>query len=116
KAKVRGVVKQGRVREGAGASVMRLSSDMQVEAVAVDGQPAAVSKAPGAVALLPPPGRTCTVSLTYRATVNHPGSDYVNERDAVLDSYWYPHVARLPAKHGVTVTVPKGWLAIGEGE
>src|SRR5262249_2680527 len=28
----------------------------------------------------------------------------------------YPHIARLPAKHGVTVTVPKEWLAIGEGE
>src|SRR5262249_51104631 len=49
-------------------------------------------------------------------TVDHPGSDYINDREAVLVSYWYPHIARLPATHGVAVTVPKGWLAIGEGD
>jgi aminopeptidase N len=105
-----------RVREGAGAVVLRLSSDLRVDSAVMNGQPLALERAPGAIAFRPPADRTFTVSLTYHGTVNHPGSDYVNEREAVLVSYWYPHVARLPAKHGVTVTVPKGWLAVGEGE
>lgn len=101
---------------GDGPVLLRLSSDMKVDAVAMAGKAIEAQKAPGAIAFAPPRDRAFTVSLAYHGTVNHPGSDYVTEREAVLVSYWYAHIARLPAKHGVAVTVPKGWLAIGEGD
>jgi aminopeptidase N len=97
--------------------LLRLSSDMTVDSITMGGKPFSYRCVPGLIVFLPPTsGKTFTLSLAYHGTVNHPGSDYIRDTEAVLVSYWYPHIARLPAKHGVTVTVPKGWTAIGEGE
>ncbi len=105
-----------RVGEKIGPVVLRLSSDMRVSSVRIAGRDVPFQSAPGFLAVAPPAARTFTVSLSYRGTVNHRGSDYVNEREAVLVSYWCPHIARLPATAEVTATVPRGWIAIGQGE
>lgn len=111
-----------RVRQTGKPLAMRLSNDMTVTSVTVaqsDGQrterKAAYWAVPGLI-VVDPPGPRFQLTMAYGGTVNHPGSDYINEREAVLVSYWYPHIGRLPARHGVTVTVPKDWLAIGQGE
>lgn len=99
----------------AGPGLLRLSSDMVVDRVARGGEPFAVEMVPGVLAFVAPDEKTFTLSLSYHGTVNHPGTDYVNERESVLCSYWYPHVGRLPATHTVTATVPRGWLSVGQG-
>ncbi len=98
--------------------LLRLSSDFTVEGHSYSNdRKLPLTHAPGVIALVPPAAeRKFQVTLFYRGVVNHPNSDYVLPSESVLVSYWYPHIARLPAKHGVAVTVPKGWTAIGQGE
>lgn len=96
--------------------LVRLSANMTVDSVKQAGQPLPSSLAPGLIAFKLPEAKTSVISLAYRGAFDQPGMDtYVNEREVFLNAYWYPHVGRLPAKHGVTVTVPKGWTAIGQG-
>jgi aminopeptidase N len=96
--------------------LLRLSSDMQVDKALMDGKTFAVKSVPGVIAFTAPKSTKFTLQLAYHGTVSHPGSDYIKENETVLCSYWYPHIGRLPAKQGVTVTVPKTWTAVGQGE
>ncbi len=101
---------------GEGPCLLRLSSDMQVDRLTMAHGSPTWTHAPGFIAVVLPAGKSFMLHLRYHGTVNHPGSDYIRPTEAVLCSYWYPHVARLPAKQTVTSTVPKGWLADSEGE
>lgn len=96
--------------------LLRLSSDMKVASIQLHGRPLAARIVPGLIAFTAPVARKFRLHLAYSGTVNHPGSDYIRPGEVVLCSYWYPHIARLPARHGVTVTVPSDWTAVGEGE
>ena len=98
--------------------LLRLSSDFKLESHNYpNDRKLPLTHAPGVIALLAPPNeKRFQVTLHYQGLVNHPHSDFVLPSESVLVSYWYPHIARLPAKHGVSVTVPKGWTAIGQGE
>jgi aminopeptidase N len=97
--------------------LLRLSSVMSLKSATVDGKPVKVQHAPGIVLFPAPPEKQFVVSLKYHGDFTQPGMDtYIRESEVFLNSYWYPHIARLPAKHGVTVTVPKGWTAVGQGE
>jgi aminopeptidase N len=96
--------------------LIRLSADMQVDTMTLDGKPATAKSVPGAIVLTAPKSPKFTLHLAYHGTVNHPGSDYIKAGETVLCSYWYPHIGRLPAKHGVTAIVPSGWTAVGQGE
>src|SRR5688500_17195 len=98
--------------------LLRLSSDFKLDAHNyAQNRKLPLTQAPGVIALEAPAGqKTFQVTLFYQGVVNHPSSDYVLPSESVLVSYWYPHIARLPAKHGVSATVPKGWTAIGQGE
>src|SRR5262249_50578957 len=100
-----------RIGSAAEPCLLRLSTDMTLDRRAYRGRPFPIARVPGSLAFLPPAEKRFTLSLAYHGTVAHPGSDYINEKEAVLVSYWYPHIARLPARHSVTVTVPKGWTA-----
>ena len=51
-----------------------------------------------------------------RGAVNHHGSDYIRSNEATLNSYWYPHIARLPVTATVTAVTPPDWIALGQGE
>ncbi len=115
-----------------GLCLLRLSSVLHVDSVALhavdgsssDGVALSYWTTPGCIAVRAPEksnvsntSKRFTLSLKYHGSYAEPGMDsYINAKEASLTSYWWPHIARLPAKHGVTVTVPKGWTAIGEGE
>lgn len=109
-------VRLERVRPDAGICILRLSSDMRVDRVTIGGQDAGAQAVPGMVVLPKRNEGTITVRLEYHGAVNHPGSDYIRADEVLLCSYWYPHIARLPATQTTTVTVPKGWTADAEGE
>src|SRR5437660_11060171 len=54
--------------------------------------------------------------MSYHGLIAGSSEDYIQPNQAGLTSYWYPHTGRLPATHDVTITVPHGWSAIGQGE
>lgn len=56
------------------------------------------------------------MTLEYEGVIWQKPNDRIGSQYALLCSYWYPHIGRLPAKHRVQITVPKGWVAIGQGE
>lgn len=89
----------------------RLSGDMRVSSAG----PLEAKALPGIVVIRPPKEKRFWMRLRYSGVVDHRG-DYINEREAVLVSYWYPHVGRLPATAGFTVTAPKTWTAVAQGE
>ena len=109
--------------------LLRMSEDFRVSKFTLNGQAAPFQQAGGVLAFVPPApnsGRagmqnnssasSFVVGLNYEGRVNHQGSDYILANEATLDSYWYPHIARLPATSTVTATAPPGWLAIAQGE
>ncbi len=122
--------------------LLRLSEDFRVKTFSITGQALPFQQAGGVIAFVPPSlgarngasnadgdrqnnasntganaaNNVFTVSMTYAGHVNHQGSDYILANEATLDSYWYPHIARLPATSTVTATAPPGWLAIAQGE
>jgi len=100
----------------AGFCILRLSCDMQVDKVTIGQQDAGAEAVAGMVVLPPQREANTTVHLEYHGRVDHPGSDYIRADEVLLCSYWYPHIARLPATQTTTVTVPKGWTAVAEGE
>ena len=96
--------------------LLRLSADMIVDSVRRDGKPFPAASVPGVIAFQAPADKKFKLQIAYHGIVNHPDSDYILPSETVLVSYWYPHIARLPATLGVAVTVPKGWTAAGQGE
>lgn len=99
--------------------LLRLSQDFTVRRLTRDGPEGAsvpFRQAGGVLAFRPPREKTFRLFLRYDGTVNHRGSDYILSGEATLNSYWYPHTARLPATATVTVAAPAGWTAIGQGD
>jgi aminopeptidase N len=100
-------------------ALLRLSQDFHVTKLALEGPDGAAvpfQQVGGLLAFTPPAAKTFSLFLQYAGVVEHQGSDYITANEATLDSYWYPHIARLPATAAVTVTVPPGWEAIAPGE
>jgi hypothetical protein len=56
------------------------------------------------------------LEIEYEGTIWFRPNDRIGEQYALLCSYWYPHIGRLPARHRVTMHVPPDWIAIGQGE
>jgi aminopeptidase N len=54
--------------------------------------------------------------LQYGGHLDNRESDFIHTAEAVLCSYWYPHIARLPARTTVTFTTPPGWKGLAQGE
>jgi aminopeptidase N len=98
--------------------LLRLSEDFHVTGLKAGGAIRPFVQVGGVIALLPTitPTHTFTIEMAYEGRVSHQGSDYILPREATLDSYWYPHIARLPAKTTVTAIAPPGWTAIAQGE
>ena len=117
---------QDRVRievtpEGRAATcLVRLSEDFRLSALTIDTLSVPFQQVGGIIAFVPPTikpdAKTFTLGLTYAGRVSHQGSDYILPQEATLDSYWYPHIARLPATATITVTAPSEWTAIAQGE
>ncbi len=95
--------------------ILRISQDFHVQSVSWQDKALAFSQVGGVLAVAAPPKAQFHLLLNYAGVLNHQGSDYILQDEAVLNSYWYPHTARLPAISTVTVTAPVGWTAVGQG-
>lgn len=96
--------------------LLRLGDDFRVSSVSYRGKPYPFRHTPGVIALLPPEERRFTLTIVYAGRVAHGAYDFVSRHELLLTSYWYAHIARLPARHQVTVTVPKNWAVLGQGD
>jgi hypothetical protein len=97
-----------RINDGYRVSGMRLAD--------AAGEEAPHGQAGGVIAFVPPAGARFRVALDYSATLDHRNGDYIHDDEAVIASYWYPHIARLPATLSITATAPAGWTAVAQGE
>ncbi len=99
--------------------LLRLSDDFKVSSLTSKNAPVAYAQAGGVIAVAPPmldANHAFPLTMTYSGHVLHQGSDYINTQEATLNSYWYPHIARLPATSTVTATAPPHWTPIAQGE
>lgn len=97
---------------------LRMSPYLKVESIQAAGKSVPFVQAGGVTALPTFTGREAELELRYSGKVdlpNYAGSISANEIQLAND-YWYPMIARQPAPYDLTVTTPKGWLAIGQGE
>lgn len=101
-------------------AIVRLSNDFQVRAVRENdakGRPIPFQQSGGFVLLETPQESEFSVYFEYEGVVSHRGGDYIQDTEATLNSYWYPHVARRPATATTTVRTPAStWTALGIGE
>jgi len=101
-------------------ALLRLSQDFQVQSLKredADAKPDISFKQVGGVlAFTPPADPAFTLGLRYEGSLNHRDGDFIHTDEAVLDSYWYPHIARLPATATFTATAPPGWTPLAQGE
>lgn len=97
-------------------ALLRISDDFTVTAAGVDGKPVPFRQAGGVIALRTPRRAKFTVSLTYSGRVKHPSFSSIEPGHAVLTSYYWPVIGRLPSTAETTAVVPKGWKAISQGE
>ncbi|MCW3053485.1 MAG: Aminopeptidase [Chthonomonadales bacterium] len=100
--------------------LLRISHDFQIQSIThadvADKTPVSFHQAGGIIAFTPPTGRKFALTLHYTGHLDNRESDYIRTDEAVLCSYWYPHIGRLPARTSVTVTTPPEWKAIAQGE
>ena len=105
-------------REGnaLGLCVVRLSPDFAVESLTYNSNPLRFTRSGGILLFTPPTEEAFTLTMRYAGKVMHQGSDYFLPEEFTMNSYWYPHIARLPATLTLTTTPPKGWRALTHGE
>ena len=99
--------------------LFRISQDFQIHRLLQTGSsetPVVFHQVGGVVAFVPPQASTFTLRCAYASTLTHSMSDYIKADEAVIVSYWYPHIARLPATTTVTAIAPPGWIALAQGE
>ncbi len=95
--------------------LLRISQDFHVQSITRNNRPLTFAQVGGVLAVAAPSKHLFHLTLKYAGVLNHQGSDYILPDEAVLNSYWYPHTARLPATSTVTVSAPVGWTAVGQG-
>lgn len=70
----------------------------------------------GGVVILTNPGNGGKLKLRYTGSIDIPGGDETTSDSMLLTSYWYPHIGRQPATSSATVTGPKDWLILTNGD
>jgi hypothetical protein len=98
--------------------VLRLGSEYTVRSVSRAGESLPFAQAGGIVMVRAPEAQSFDIDMEYEGWLAAPGfNGYIGPDEAILTGgYWWPHVARQQAPHGVRVQVPKGWTAVGMGE
>jgi Peptidase family M1 domain len=96
-----------------------MNADFQVRSVRAKGRSIPFQRL-GGLLVVPLPdsagaGRF-TLDLEYDGTVHHPGWDDIDPACSYIFSYWYPHIARLPATAEVSISAPADLTVIGQGE
>lgn len=118
---------------GDGAILMRMNNTFQVGAATYNGKPVNVfayesldkitldpAKTElirmGGAIILTNPGASGKLRLLYTGTFKYQGSDRATSDSVILTSYWYPHIGRSPSTSSTTVTGPKDWLILTNGD
>ncbi|CCW34852.1 aminopeptidase N [Chthonomonas calidirosea] len=96
--------------------LFRLSPDYTITRFSIEGMPVPFHRAGSVVAFIPPHMPPFTMDIAYAGAPDHQDGDYVLPNEAVIDSYWYPQIARLPATSTVQVTAPPAWTPISTGD
>ncbi|HLH80715.1 MAG TPA: hypothetical protein VKV29_10590 [Chthonomonas sp.] len=96
--------------------LFRLSPDYTITRFSIEGMPVPFSRAGSVVAFIPPHAPPFTIDIAYSGAPDHQDGDYVLPNEAVIDSYWYPQIARLPATSTIQVTAPPAWTSIATGD
>ncbi len=101
-------------------SLLRISQDYKLSSLVKWGdrasQKLAFTQVGGIVLITPPTDKNFELFANYSGKLANTNGDYIHEDEAVINSYWYLHSARLPATLTVTATAPAGWTALGQGE
>ena len=69
----------------------------------------------GSILYLTNAGDGGVLQLEYSTSVNEFGGDQIVPDQALITSYWYPHIGRQPSKTEITVEGPKAWLLLSNG-
>ena len=96
--------------------LLRLNEGYVVQDLTAARRAIPFQQAGGVLLFAPPAGAAFTVRLRYSGVLNHDNGDYILRNEATLDSYWYPHIARLPATATITATAPPEWTPLAQGE
>ncbi len=109
---------RGESRDNPSFGLFRINDDYMVRSLRVSGLEGATAfkQAGGVVAFVPPAGDKFTLTMDYSGRPDHANGDFIHDDEAVIVSYWYPNIARLPATLTLTATAPMGWTSIGQGE
>lgn len=94
---------------------LRLSNDFTVRKVTSSGAAVPFRQAGGVVAARPPAGKAIRLRLVYDGRVVHRAVSSIEPDYALLNAYYYPTLGRLPATAETRLRVPKGWLAVTQG-
>ncbi len=96
----------------------RISADFKVTSIKSATGPVTFKQIGGVVFTTAPAGNKFKLNLAYSGSAVHPDmfvGNFITNKEVVLTAYWYPTIGRLPTTHSVSVTVPQGWTAIGQG-
>ena len=112
-------LEQGSAETGS-SLLMRISQDYKLSSLMLESKgkftPVKFDQAGGVIAFIPPAQKNFTLKAVYAGKLVNRNGDYIYDDEAVINSYWYLHVARAPSTLTVTATAPKGWSAVGQGD
>lgn len=99
--------------------LFRMSPAYQVRKISDEkGNLVPYRQASGVVAFNRPLASKVTLKIDYDAVVNLPQyAGSISEREATLvNDYWYPMIARMPATYEIAMHAPKEWISVGQGQ
>jgi hypothetical protein len=102
---------------GNGKWLFRLSPCYTVKSVTMNGEVVPYTQLGGVVLFQNRPGSEFTYKIAYEGIVYLPqyAGSISNTEVSLTNDYWYPMIARKPSPYDLTVTVPRGWIAVGQG-
>ncbi len=96
--------------------ILRISPDFNIKTMTSNGKTLLSFRSGGFIILFPPEEQKAKIDVEYSGKVSHRGSDFIMPEELTLNSYWLPHIARLPVTLTLTTTPPLGWQAMTHGE
>ncbi|MCA0361485.1 MAG: hypothetical protein LCH41_10585 [Armatimonadetes bacterium] len=88
-----------------------------IQALDSAGKPIKISQAGGVISLPTPPPGEHKITLVYEGVINRPRfAGSITDTEVMLtNDLWWPAIARLPFTFKTTVSVPKDWEVVAQG-
>lgn len=96
--------------------LLRLSLDYSIKQMTSGGKGLLSFRSGGFIVFFPPTEPKAKIEAEYSGKVFHRGSDYIMPEELTLNSYWLPHISRLPVTLTLTTTPPPDWKVVTHGE